>query len=82
MDCYEVMHISEHQFQIIENTKDRFIIKITWKDDYWEQDEFETWTFTKQGESLKLVQKYFIEEINIISNKTSDNINNLKICTN
>ena len=80
MDCYEVMHISEHQFQIIENTKDRLIIKITWQDDYSGQDEFETWTFTKQGESLKLVQKYFVEEIILILNKTSDNINNLKIC--
>ena len=80
MDCYEVIHISEHQFQIIENTKDRFIIKITWQDDYWEQDEFETWTFTKQGESLKLVQKYFVEEIILISSKTSDNIADLQIC--
>jgi hypothetical protein len=79
-DCYESMRVSDHQFQIIENSKDKFIIKITWLGEDWQQDEFETWTFTKQGDSLKLVQKYFTEEIILNFSITSDSVSNLQIC--
>ena len=79
-DCYESMRVSDHQFQIIENSKDKFIIKITWLGEDWQQDEFETWIFTKQGDSLKLVQKYFTEEIILNFSITSDSVSNLQIC--
>jgi hypothetical protein len=79
--CHISMRISDHQIEILENSKDKFIIKIVWQEDSWQQDEFETWTFTKQGDSLKLVTKYFQEIITYDFKSTSDDFDNLEICT-
>jgi len=81
-NCHYYLQISDHQIDIIENSKDKLIVKIIWREDDWQQDEFEIWTFTKQGESLKLVTQYFQEVITIELNKTTDNLNDLEICAN
>lgn len=79
--CYFSMQISDHQFEIIENSNDKLIAKIVWQEESWQQDEFETWTFTLQGESLKLVTKYFQEVITFEFNNSSDDLNNLENCS-
>lgn len=81
LNCYISMSISDHQFEIIENSKEILVVKIIWQELGWEQDEFETWTFTRQGESLKLVTQYFQEIITFDFNLSIDDVNNLEICT-
>lgn len=80
-DCYEYgsSDNSESTFQIIENSKYRFIIKIIDGSDF-----YETWTFTVQDDILKIVivsvDDGDQDEDTLLLNPTSENLNNLNIC--
>jgi len=77
IECgYDYFGDSEIQFQVIENSKDKLVIKVIYEGD----DGFETWTITKLGDSLKAVSIYYLDERIIIFDKTSENIDDFIVC--
>jgi len=79
IDCgYDYFGEPSPQFQIIENLKDKLILKVIWPEG---DDGYETWTMTLQDNSLKLVSVYYQQEqINTLYNKTSENIDDFIFC--
>jgi len=77
LDCgYDYFGDQSPQFELIENSKNILVIKVIWPED----DGFETWTITKQGETLKVVSVYYQEEQVILFNLTSENMDSFAIC--
>ena len=77
IDCgYAYFGDSAIQFQILENSKDKLVIKVIYEED----EGFETWTITELGDSLKVVSIYYLDEQIIIFDKTSENMDDFIIC--
>ena len=78
IDCgYDYFGEPDMQFQVLENSKDKLIVKVIWPEG---DDGYETWTMTLQDNSLKLVSVYYQEQINILYDKTSEDIDDFIFC--
>ena len=79
IDCgYDYFGEPDMQFQVLENSKDKLIVKVIWPEG---DDGYETWTMTIQNDRLKLVSVYYQQEqINILFDKTSENIDAFIFC--
>lgn len=78
-DCWEYYNYASRNIEVLENSRDTFILNVTYSD-----ETSEVYTFNLVGDSMVVntITKDGPNTFNttVSFHKTSDNVNNLKIC--